>query len=246
MRHQIRSEFRKLRTTRSVWGLLVGLLALTGLATWGMLANLEIGASVALTGLPVFLELVLIVPVFVVVLGIRAYTDEARHGSIVPSLLASPDRRRVVGAKVVVIGAAAVLFSVAATALAAAISIVWLAAGGVSIAVGAGALAALAFKAVAVGAAWSAIGLGVGLLVSQQVAAIVGSLVWLLVGEGLVEMVAPKVAQYLPAHAANAVLGMSAGDAVVVAPFVGASLLAGWALLSLGMGTRAMARRDIA
>ena len=245
MRHQIRSEYRKLRTTRSVWGLFAGLLALTGLATWGILASLEVGAAVALTGLPVFIELVMIVPIFAVVLGIRAYTDEARHGSIVPTLLASPDRRRVVGAKVVVIGATAVLFSVAATSLTAGISMVWLTANGVSVAVGVGPSVALTLKAVAIGAAWSAIGVGVGLFVSHQVAAIVGSLVWLLVGEGLVEVAAPQVAQFLPAHAASAVLGMLAGDGIFVGPLVGAGLLAGWALISLGTGTRAMVRRDI-
>ncbi len=245
MRHQIRSEYRKLRTTRSMWGLFAGLLALTGLATWGMLANIQVGAAVALTSLPVFIELVMIVPVFVVVLGIRAYTDEARHGSIVPTLLASPDRRQMVGAKLVVIGATAVLFSIAATALAAAISMAWLTSGGVSVTVGVGSLAALTLKAVAIGTAWSAIGVGVGLFVSHQVAAIVGSLVWLLVGEGLVEVVAPQGAQFLPVHAASAVLGMLAGDGIFVGPLVGVGLLAGWALLSLGAGTRAMIRRDI-
>ncbi len=53
--------------------------------------------------MPGFVTLMALVPVFVLVLGVRAYTDEARHGSIVPTLLASPDRRRVVAAKLVVV-----------------------------------------------------------------------------------------------------------------------------------------------
>ena len=246
MKDQIRSEFRKLRTTRSVWGLLAGLLALTGLATWGILANIDVGGVVALTSLPVFIELMVIVPVFVLVLGIRAYTDEARHGSIVPTLLASPDRRRVVLAKLTVIAAAAAVFALAAAALAAGISVVWFAAvGGVTLTVGAAALAILAGKAVAIGLAWSAVGLGVGLVVSHQVAAIVGAILWFLVGEGLVEVVAPGVAQYLPGQATNALLEMSAGDAVLVAPMVGAGVLAAWATVWLVAGTRMMARRDV-
>ena len=92
---------------------------------------------------------------------------------------------------------------------------------------------------------WSAIGLGVGLFVSHQVAAIVGSLVWLLVGESLVEVVSAGVAKFLPAHAGTALLGISSSDATLVAPLVGAALLAGWAALSLGAGSRAFARRDI-
>ena len=35
----IRSEFLKLRTTRTAGGLAAGLLALTGLAIWGSVAN---------------------------------------------------------------------------------------------------------------------------------------------------------------------------------------------------------------
>jgi hypothetical protein len=95
------------------------------------------------------------------------------------------------------------------------------------------------------GLLWSAIGLGVGLFVSHQVAAIVGSLVWLMVGENLVEVVSAGVAKFLPVHAGTALLGTHARDATLVAPVVGAGLLAGWALLALGVGARAFVRRDI-
>ena len=247
MKAQMRSEFRKLSTTRSVWGLLAGLLLLTGLATWGILAGIDTESVVALTSLPVFMQLMVIVPVFVVVLGIRAYTDEARHGSIVPTLLATPDRRRAVLAKLAMIGGAAAAFALAATALAAGISVVWFAAAGaITLTVDAAALAILATKAVAIGLAWSAVGLGVGLVVSHQVAAIVGAMMWLLVGENLVGVVAPNVATYLPGQATSALLQMSAGDAVLVAPMVGGGLLALWATASLAAGARAQDKRDIA
>ncbi len=247
MKAQMRSEFRKLWTTRSAWGLLAGLLALTGLATWGILAGIETGSVVALTSLPVFMELMVIVPVFVVVLGIRSYTDEGRHGSIVPTLLATPDRRRVIFAKLAVIGGAAAGFALAATVLAAGISAAWFAAAGsITLTVDAAALAILAAKAVAIGLAWAAVGLGVGLVVSHQVAAIVGAMMWLLVGEGLVGIVAPNIARYLPGQATSALLEMSAGDAVLVAPMIGGGLLALWATFSLAAGTRALVKRDIA
>ena len=57
-----------------------------------------------------------LVPAFVLVLGIRSYTDEARHGSVVPTLLSTAVRLRVVGAKAVVVGGAALVFAVAAAA----------------------------------------------------------------------------------------------------------------------------------
>ena len=37
MRYAMRSEFRKLMTTRTVWGLLAGVVVLTGLGAWGTL-----------------------------------------------------------------------------------------------------------------------------------------------------------------------------------------------------------------
>ena len=51
MKDQIRSEYRKLRTTRTIWGLLAGLVALSGLATWGILASTSLGVSAALNAL---------------------------------------------------------------------------------------------------------------------------------------------------------------------------------------------------
>ncbi len=245
MKDQIRSEYRKLRTTRTIWGLLAGLVALSGLATWGILASTSLGVSAALTSLPVVVPLVMVVPVFALVLGVRAYTDEARHGSIMPTLLASPDRRRVAGAKFVVVAAAGAALALAAIVVTLVISVVWLAVDGVAVTVAAGSLAVLLVKVAALGMLWSSIGLGVGLFVSHQVAAIAGSLVWLLVGENLVEVISAGVAKVLPVHAGTALLGISAGDAALVAPLVGAGLLIAWAALSLGAGTRAFMRRGI-
>ena len=88
--------------------------------------------------------------------------------------------------------------------------------------------------------------MGLGLTVPHQVAAIVGAILWMLIGESIVEMLAPGVSKFLPAHASTSVLGILPADMSVVAPAVGAALLGGWAALSLGAGTRALGRRDIA
>jgi len=246
MKDLIRAEARKLRTTRSVWGLLAGAVALASIAAWGMVSTGAFGTSVALTTLPGFAEMMAIVPIFVVVLGIRSYTDEARHGAIVPTLLATPRRRRVVAAKAVVLAAAAVVFALAGTVAVAGVSLALLAADGVAVTVSLAALAILVGKAVAICVLWSAIGLGLGLTVPHQVAAIVGAILWMLIGESIVEMLAPGVSRFLPGHASTSVLGILPADMSVVAPAVGAALLGGWAALSLGAGNRALARRDIA
>ena len=246
MRDQIRSEIRKIRSTRSVWGLLAAAIALAGLAAWAMVASMHFGPAVELTTLPGFAEMMVLVPILTAVLGIRSYTDEARHGSIVPTLLASPKRRRVIAAKVVVLAGAAAVFAVAASLTVGVVSGALLVADGVAVSLSVAALAVLLVKAIAICALWAAIGLGIGLTVSHQVAAIVGTILWLLVAEGIVEMLSAPVARFLPAHASTSMLGIAAADASLVAPLVGGALLIGWTALSVGLGTRVLVRRDIA
>ena len=246
MRNQIRSEMRKLRTTRSAWGLLAAAIALAGLAAWAMVASMHFGPAVVLTTLPGFAEMMILVPILVAVLGIRSYTDEARHGSIVPTLLATPNRRRVIAGKLVVLAGAAAVFAIAASLTVAIVSGALLVADGVAISVSFAALAVLLAKAIVICALWAAIGLGVGVTVTHQVAAIVGTILWVLVAEGLVEMLAAPVARFLPQHATASMLGIAAADASLVAPLVGAGLLIGWAALSAGLGTRVFVRRDVA
>lgn len=246
MRNQIASEWRKLRTTRSAYGLLGGAVALAGVAAWAMVATMHFGPSTELTTLPGFAEMMVIVPIFVVVLGIRSYTDEARYGSIVPTLLSDPNRRRVVAAKAVVLGIAAVGFALAASATVAIVSSVLLLAQGTAISVSLASVGPLVVKAIVICVLWSAVGLGIGLTVSHQVAAIVGAILWVLVGESLAEMLASGVAKFLPGHAATSLLGIAAADASLLAPLAGAVVLTGWALGSVAIGSRAFARRDVA
>jgi hypothetical protein len=79
----IRSEFLKLRTTRTAGGLAAGLLALTGLAIWGSVANASPAKlAMGLSSTELLIPLLLVFPVFVLILGIRLFTDEFRHGSV--------------------------------------------------------------------------------------------------------------------------------------------------------------------
>jgi ABC-type transport system involved in multi-copper enzyme maturation permease subunit len=247
MRHEIRSEFRKLRTTRTVWGLLGAVAALTGLGAWGVLAGSEAEfAGASLDGLPVFLVATTVVAALAVVAGVRAYTDEVRYGSIVPTLVSTPDRRRVVAAKVLVIGATAAIFGLVSVGVGAGVSLVWFAVHGIEVTVGAAALAALGAKMMLIGAAWSAIGVGVGLIVGHQVAALVGSLLYVLVIEDLIGAFAGGVAKYLPGGAADAVVGLAPGGMTVLAPATGAMLIAAWVAVSVVAGERRLQGRDIA
>jgi ABC-2 type transport system permease protein len=239
---QVRSEFRKVRTTRTAGGLLAGAVALTLLASWGAMAESSVaGLNAGLVAAMPAIGILYIVTAFVLVLGIRSYTDEHRHGSIVPTLLADPHRRRVVVAKVLVTAACSIVFTLVVLAVGAGFTAVWIIAKGATLSVAWGSLLTIGGKGVLVGVLWAMLGVGIGVAIQHQVAAIVGSLMWLLVAEGLIGGLASGVAKYLPGHTADAVLGLS-----TITPMVGGLLLAGWAVVSVGIGTAMFERRDVA
>jgi ABC-2 type transport system permease protein len=243
MRNQIASEFRKLLHTRTTWSLVVGLLAIVAISVVGILAT----SSVAVLTVPFVSQSFLVVPmsvasVFVLILAIRSFTDEFRYGSIMPTLLAEPDRRRVLFAKLVVMAAAAVGMAVAASGLAIAIGVPWLLAKGVVLAVSAAPMALWAGKLLLTVVLWSAAGVGLGLAVRHQVGAIVGALVWITVGENLLSGFAPGLSKYLPSTAAQAIGSVGHN---ILSPAGGAIVFTAWAIFAVVVGMAVMQRRDI-
>jgi len=244
MKTLVRAEILKARTTRSVVALLAGMLTLVGLAAFGTERSLEASELVGGVAPELFVTVAAaIVPLFALVLGIRSATDEFRSGSIVPTLLATPKRWRVIAAKVVVTSAIGGGFGLAAAGLAAGIGSMLVASEGASVLLAPASLAWLVAKVAGVAAVTAVIGLGVGTLIRHQVAAIVGGLMWFLVAENLADGLAPAFAKYLPVHAMNAVVGGPMGTALGVG--LGGVLLVAWAVAAVAGGVAALARRDV-
>jgi ABC-type transport system involved in multi-copper enzyme maturation permease subunit len=237
----IRAEVRKIRTTRSALGLLMGMVALAGLATWGAVATAspaELATSLSKPN--ALLGIVIALPVFTAVLGIRSFTDEFRHGSIVPTFLATPERRRVLASKAIVVGIAAAGFAVAAMAAGIGTVLAYTTTHGVAVTVDAGLLATITAKAIVLGALWGVIGVAVGATVRHQVGAIVGLLLWMLIGEGLFSGAVPAVTRWLPAQSAVIGLGFDDGTVSVVA----AATAVAWVVAALAVGAATL-RRDV-
>ena len=91
-----------------------GLLALTALGAWGTLHETGPGRGRHGGGAAPVPGRVVGGRRAALVLGIRSVTDEVRHGSLVPTLLATPDRRRVVLAKLAIVAGAGAVFGLAA------------------------------------------------------------------------------------------------------------------------------------
>ena len=239
----IRTEFLKIRTTRTAGGLLVGLLLLAGLALWAMIATAtpaELATGLAST--QVLVAVLVAIPAIVLVLGIRSFTDEVRHGSIVPTFLATPDRRRVLAAKVIVIAATSAAFALVAMAFGLAVVIAYLSTQGIPYAVAWGAIASMTGKVLVITALWSTIGVAVGAVIRHQVAAIVGALGWLLIGESLVSSIVPGPARWLPGQAGVIALGIDPQTSAIL----GAVVFAGWAAVAVTAAVISLTRRDVA
>ena len=244
MNNQIASEFRKLTTTRSIYAMLAGLAAVVALGVVAIVTDGQPGPLSAPLEQQAFLHVSLtIAPLFGLLLGLRSFTDEFRYGSIVPTLLANPLRRRVLGAKLVATAGGGVALTLAATAISIAIGVPLLMTKGVDVTWSASAMAEVVGRLLGATVLWTAIGVGVGLAVKHQVAAIAGTLVWLLAAEGILSGLVPNVAKYFPGAAGFAIVGINPAE--LLTPALGALLLGAYAVVAVAAGGVLMQRRDI-
>jgi len=247
MTAQLRSELLKQRSTRSNRGLLAGMVGLVAFVVllhgFGVPAENVGRRSEQLTML--FGRGEMLGALFAGLLGALSITGEFRHGTIRPTLLATPQRGRVVAAKVwasMLYGAA---FGLIAAAVAAGVGSAALAARGVDSRLAGGDYALLLAGGAAAAALWAAIGVGLGAVVCNQVATLVGICAWLLFVEGLLTGdfgVAGDVGRFAP----GALGAAASGQDPQLAPVVGGLLLALYAAAAAAAGQTAMRRRDVA
>jgi ABC-2 type transport system permease protein len=246
---QLRSELLKQRSTRNNLGLLAALLGLVVLA--GLLHGLGLPSKDIDTSSEQ-LDLVVgwgekLSAVFAGLLGALSMTSEIRHGTIRPTFLVTPQRARVVGAKIVgsmLFGAG---FGLIATALAATVGSAALAIRGIENRLDAGDYTLFLAGGTAAAALLAAIGVGVGAVVRNQVPTLIGICAWLLFVEGLLVgdlFGARDVGRFAPGAAAAALSGQDPDT--LVAPAVGLLLLVLYAAASALAGGFATARRDVA
>lgn len=242
MRTAIAAEARKLTSTRGTYGLALGALAIVAVAVPSMVGDATAADLAKPLHRQALLFPVMFTRLFVLVLGIRAVTDEFRYGTAIPSFLAIPGRERVVAAKVLVMAAAGLVVTLAAEALMLALTYGLAQGRNVSPSFGAADATALAGTAVA-GALWGVIGVGVGAAIRHQLAAVLVPVVWVMFAEDSVLAARwPELASYLPAQAGmNLVFAAAWRTFWVAGAVLGAYALAFWAA-----GTALNERRDIA
>jgi ABC-2 type transport system permease protein len=239
------AELFKLRTTRTSWAVVLGSIGLVVLisvlaATTGSFSTTDDAGRD-------LLEIAGLVQLFALVLGILAIATEFRHGTITPSLLAVPDRTRLVLAKLICALIAGALLGLAAAALCAVIALPILSARDAGTGSDSTTIINLILGNTAACALFAALGVGLGALIRNQVGAIIGALGYLFVVEPLLGVIPgfdDVVQKWFPGGASNEAAGTSGLDDPL-GQIPGGLVLAAYAAVFLVAGIVVIRRRDV-
>jgi len=246
MTAQLRSELRKMRSTRTNIGLALGLVALIlfGVIVGAFSSEAELALrdnQRSLVGNGAFAA------VFAALIGVMAMTGEFRHGTIRATFVFTPARTRVVAAKVAASFLVGIGFGALGAGLALGTGVTMIYVRGYGLLIDGGDLSRLVLGTIAMSALWAALGAGLGALVRNQVPAIVGLFAWVFVVESLFLEYLPGLGRFGPVAAGTAMTGDPLGGSSVhlLSAPAGAAVLAAYACAFALLGVLAVERRDV-
>ena len=227
IRGLLAGEARKAASTPVTYGFLAAIVAFTALNT-----SLSLTDGTAIDVRHVFGAGRDFLFLFVA-LGAVGAAGEFRHGTIVPTLLATPARWRVVAAKLAAHLGLGAIVAVACVAAQMAIALPWLDAHAAGVAPWSAAVLEPAVASILCGGAFCAFGVAVGMLARNQILALGVAVGWFAVAEGALATFAPDVSRYLPGglfsgadNAAADLLPLSLAAALLAAYVAAVSVLA--------------------
>jgi ABC-2 type transport system permease protein len=241
----VRAELIKLATTRLIYGMAAAMAAFAVLTVAANILDRQGAPPLSADNFPMLVGgPVTLLSGAALLLGILGMTGEFRHQTVTQTLLVTPDRGRVVAAKLIAYPVAGIALALVILALAAAGAAGWLAAKGITPSLLDVQLGRVLLGAVLAAGLCGLIGVGVGALIRNQVAALVGVAVWVLLVEGLLMSLlnAPSLGKWLPSAAAAALTNPGGAQ---LSRLAGSLLLAAYALALAAAGTRLVVRRDI-
>jgi len=261
MIRQIRIELLKLATVRLSYGLLGFAVALTGIFSAIEAARAGTGNGVA--PLDTYAGLGTIVTggvwglLFAAVLGATASSGEFRHHTATLTYLATPNRTRVLGAKVAASSIVGAVFGLAVYLAALAVGLGFAASRGYPVSIGTVTFVRFGLGHLAGGALLAGLGAVLGSLVRSQLAVVIGVFAWSIIIESLIGGLFTAIRPYLPYTAGTTLAGTPLGEAGfgpahgvgggTPLPFaVAAALLIGIIVVLAAIAARTTIRRDIA
>jgi ABC-2 type transport system permease protein len=242
------SELLKLRTTRTFWALVISA-ALATIALTALAASLATWDDPSVAPGEDLIGLTFPAGMLALVLGLLAVTTELRHGTITPTLLTVPSRRRLIGAKVAAHLLAGFLLVVVAVVANLLLVEAILGLRGIDTGTSPGDAVRWTLGLAAGGALLASLGVGIGAIVRNQVGALIGGIVWPLLAEpllGAIPTVGDAVARFGLGGLLDGLDGYaSPGDTDVLGQLPAGLLLAAYVALAAVLGAALLRRRDV-
>jgi ABC-2 type transport system permease protein len=233
----LHAELLKLRTTRTF-------AAVIGTATALSLILVALGAILGAEKDPHALFTNNSITYIIVLLGAIGMTGEWRHRTITGTVLAAPDRLRLLAAKALSYAVAGVLLSLLVTVATMLVGTVILGLRGETT-LGVGGLADVLWRNLAVAAVLGPLGVCVGALVRNQIVTVVGLVAVAAVLEPGLSQVAPAVGRFGPlAGAPGGIIGGADADALL-APGLALAVLITWAGVAFAVAAWRLRGRDL-
>ena len=240
---QLLSELRKMRSTRTNLGLLAGMVGLTLLTVLVNGLVLSIAELRGHDNQHTLLSAGTSGALFAALIGVMAITSEFRHGTIRSTFVVTPDRSRVIAAKVIACLLMGIGFGLVAIALSFGLGYAILAGRGIDFALDTSHVLLLVFGTLLMTALWAALGVGLGAVIKNQVFAVIGLIMWAFVIDNLLRGLVPDIGRFTPVGASDS---LTAGFAdYLLAPAAGGLLLVPYAVAFVAAGALLVARRDV-
>ncbi len=257
----VRSELRKISSTRLWWGLLIGAVLYTMIqaAANAALAGRDTGAGQPVSAALDTAQAIRTVYatsafqgsyIFAMILGITGMTGEYRYQTITPTFLATPRRERVVLAKLVAHLGFGLGYGVAAVLSALVVGGIIVRARGFALGVGADrVLSSIGLAVLAVGL-WTLLGIGIGTLLRNQVAAVLVAVFVTFLVEPLATFILAAndldaIVKWLPTNASAALTSPGNAQLHYLTWWAGGLVLLGYAIALSALGVLLARRRDI-
>jgi hypothetical protein len=185
------------------------------------------------------------------VLGVLGLTTEFRHKTITPTLLATPDRWRLLAGKVASYAVFSVLYAIVCIVVNVIVAVAWLSANNVPVEFGHGVPGGVIKNLVSL-ILLGMFGLGIGALIRNQAAALVFAIVYLAILNPILSSVVwiRKVWMFEPggalaAFTSNGRIDGLSDDVYHLSPMAGFTVLAAWCVGLLVLGGAIGLTRDI-
>lgn len=241
----LKAELLKLRTTRTFFALtgaalglsLVVLLLITLLGSDFSERDVRAAFALDFTGL------------FITLLGAMGMAGEWRHKTITSTILAAPDRMKLIAAKTISYAIAGVVVSLIVTVSLMLVGTIILSIRGETT-LDTATLIDILWRNLVVAAYFGAFGVVIGAVVRNQIAAIIGLLLFPFTLEVALFALVPEVAKFSPIGGApsgiiNVTFGDNNNDNIYLDPGSAALVMFGWVTVLFAAGALLLRRRDL-